>query len=165
MTDNEAQAGRSGELDALAEAVVHPVYDTGTERAIAVWAFRKGHMSRDAEVAELRGVLDLEQDEYVDSVGIWKIIQRLEAEVAELKQMLAEMENKLDRTEHGLRVREEQVARYRDALEKFCAMPLPLDEFPKLTVNDALTIFAERINIARNALSPPPAEPIERGCE
>jgi hypothetical protein len=40
-----------------------------------------------------------------------------------------------------------------EALNKYCALPLPLDEMPNMTIKDALEIFAIRIGVAREALS------------
>jgi len=41
------------------------------------------------QVKELEGVLDLKQDEYVQQVGTWKIIQRLEEQVKQLTEGLS----------------------------------------------------------------------------
>lgn len=58
-------------------------------------SFLAGYAARDeeveklkAELKELKGLFDLSKDEYINQVGSWKIIQRLQEENEKLKQQL-----------------------------------------------------------------------------
>lgn len=55
------------------------------------------------------------------------------------------------------------VACLREGLSEYCALPLPLDEMPNMTVAQALEVFAKRIGVARESLVR--AERIEKGEE
>jgi hypothetical protein len=94
---------------------------------------------------------------------------------AGLRAKIAELEGKLDKAiqsglglyNEGKALQEKLTAlqsansalleerdRYKKALTDYCAMPLPLDEKPNLTLGQALEIFIERIRIAQKALAP-----------
>lgn len=78
--------------------LVKPKY--GCSEEYISLAEHQHHMDRHAariveletETKELRGVLDIKQDEYVQQVGTWKIISRLEEQNKELQKQLAEAE-------------------------------------------------------------------------
>lgn len=53
--------------------------------------------SAEAEIDELKGVLDLKNDEYVKQVGTWKIIRRLEEELTCANELIELYEAALER--------------------------------------------------------------------
>lgn len=67
-------------------------YSEMIETYLGKWVKVEDFDASQAQIAELKGVLDLKNDDYVRQVGTWKIIQRLEEEVAELKAKLESYE-------------------------------------------------------------------------